>query len=103
MTHVVNFDMPRDVENYIHRIGRTGRAGRSGTHTTLTHTHTHSPLTPSDLRVGVAITFWNKSYDVACAPALAKIAAEAGQEVPAWLTAWAGKANQHKKDKNWSY
>ncbi|MBW7931181.1 MAG: DEAD/DEAH box helicase [Gammaproteobacteria bacterium] len=28
--HVVNFDMPHDVESYVHRIGRTGRAGRSG-------------------------------------------------------------------------
>ncbi len=27
---VVNFDIPNDVENYVHRIGRTGRAGRSG-------------------------------------------------------------------------
>lgn len=28
---VVNFDMPGDMENYVHRIGRTGRAGKSGT------------------------------------------------------------------------
>ena len=28
--HVVNFDMPNDVEAYVHRIGRTGRAGRAG-------------------------------------------------------------------------
>src|SRR5699024_9096373 len=28
---VVNFDVPREVEAYVHRIGRTGRAGRSGT------------------------------------------------------------------------
>ncbi|CAG0943495.1 ATP-dependent RNA helicase DDX31/DBP7 [Gammaproteobacteria bacterium] len=28
--HVVNFDLPYDVESYVHRIGRTGRAGRSG-------------------------------------------------------------------------
>ncbi len=30
ISHVVNFDMPNDVEAYVHRIGRTGRAGRSG-------------------------------------------------------------------------
>lgn len=27
VTHVFNYDMPHDVESYIHRIGRTGRAG----------------------------------------------------------------------------
>jgi ATP-dependent RNA helicase DeaD len=30
ITHVVNYDIPHDVEAYVHRIGRTGRAGRSG-------------------------------------------------------------------------
>lgn len=30
MTHVFNYDMPFDAENYIHRIGRTGRAGQTG-------------------------------------------------------------------------
>jgi ATP-dependent RNA helicase DeaD len=30
ITHVVNYDIPYDVEGYIHRIGRTGRAGRAG-------------------------------------------------------------------------
>ncbi len=30
VSHVVNFDIPNDIEGYIHRIGRTGRAGRSG-------------------------------------------------------------------------
>jgi ATP-dependent RNA helicase DeaD len=28
--HVINYDVPHDVEAYVHRIGRTGRAGRSG-------------------------------------------------------------------------
>ena len=30
ISHVVNYDIPTDVEAYIHRIGRTGRAGKSG-------------------------------------------------------------------------
>lgn len=30
VTHVVNFDMPEDASNYIHRIGRTGRAEKEG-------------------------------------------------------------------------
>lgn len=31
LSHVVNFDLPRDPEDYVHRIGRTGRAGAKGT------------------------------------------------------------------------
>lgn len=27
VTHVYNFDFPRNIEEYVHRIGRTGRAG----------------------------------------------------------------------------
>ncbi|MGI0542485.1 DEAD/DEAH box helicase [Corynebacterium aquatimens] len=30
ISHVLNYDIPRDTESYVHRIGRTGRAGRSG-------------------------------------------------------------------------
>lgn len=30
VTHVFNFDLPDDAEDYVHRIGRTGRVGRSG-------------------------------------------------------------------------
>ncbi|MBN4067363.1 DEAD/DEAH box helicase [Simkania negevensis] len=30
VTHVINFDLPRNPEDYIHRIGRTGRAGEKG-------------------------------------------------------------------------
>jgi ATP-dependent RNA helicase RhlB len=31
VTHVVNYDLPQDAENYVHRVGRTARAGASGT------------------------------------------------------------------------
>lgn len=30
VSHVINFDLPQDVEDYVHRIGRTGRAGAAG-------------------------------------------------------------------------
>ncbi len=30
VSHVVNFDLPSEIENYVHRIGRTGRAGAEG-------------------------------------------------------------------------
>lgn len=30
ISHVFNFDLPEEIETYIHRIGRTGRAGRAG-------------------------------------------------------------------------
>jgi len=75
VTHVVNFDMARDVEGYVHRIGRTGRAGATGT----------------------SITFWNPDYDAECAPALAKIALDAKQEVPPFLEKAAAKHGQGKK------
>jgi superfamily II DNA/RNA helicase len=80
VTHVLNFDMARDVESYIHRIGRTGRAGSSG----------------------VSITFFNPAYDTECAPALMKIAREAGQTVPEFLEKAAEKGKT-MKNKQWKY
>ncbi len=35
ITHVVNFDLPTNVEDYVHRIGRTGRAGKKGSSITF--------------------------------------------------------------------
>ncbi|MFO1320586.1 MAG: DEAD/DEAH box helicase [Burkholderiales bacterium] len=35
ITHVINYGLPINVEDYVHRIGRTGRAGRSGLAVTL--------------------------------------------------------------------
>lgn len=35
ISHVINFDLPDDVEIYVHRIGRTGRAGKTGIAITL--------------------------------------------------------------------
>ncbi len=37
LTHVINYDLPDSVENYVHRIGRTGRAGKEGTALSIVH------------------------------------------------------------------
>jgi ATP-dependent RNA helicase DeaD len=43
VSHVINFDIPEDPEQYVHRIGRTARAGRSGDAITL--------VTPREMRL----------------------------------------------------
>lgn len=61
--HVINYDMPDDVENYVHRIGRTGRSGKRG----------------------IATTFINKSNDESVLLDLKHLLMEAKQNVPAFL------------------
>ena len=39
VSHVINFDMPRKADVYVHRIGRTGRAGAKGTAISLIEAH----------------------------------------------------------------
>ena len=39
LTHVINFGLPDDIENYTHRSGRTGRAGKKGTSISIVHSH----------------------------------------------------------------
>merc|ERR1712139_513223 len=62
--HVINFDMPKEIENYVHRIGRTGRCGRTG----------------------VATTFVNKNQDETILLDLKALLIEAGQNVPPFLS-----------------
>jgi len=44
VTHIFNYDIPHDVESYIHRIGRTGRAGKSGLAITFVSAHDRNYL-----------------------------------------------------------
>lgn len=44
LTHVINYDLPDQVESYIHRIGRTGRAGKTGTAISLIHPYDRRKL-----------------------------------------------------------
>ena len=44
VTHVVNYDIPRTTEDYIHRIGRTGRAGHTGEAVTFVNARQYDQL-----------------------------------------------------------
>lgn len=44
VSHIFNYDIPQDVESYIHRIGRTGRAGQSGVAYTFVTQKDHGTL-----------------------------------------------------------
>ncbi|WP_312663963.1 helicase-related protein, partial [Pantoea sp. CTOTU49201] len=41
ISHVINYDLPRTADTYLHRIGRTARAGRKGTAISLVEAHDH--------------------------------------------------------------
>ncbi len=44
LTHVINYGMPDDIENYTHRSGRTGRAGKKGTSICIIHVRERSKI-----------------------------------------------------------
>ncbi|TWW64265.1 putative ATP-dependent RNA helicase DDX4 [Takifugu flavidus] len=80
--HVINFDLPNNISDYVHRIGRTGRCGN----------------------IGRAVSFYDPDTDSPLAHSLVTILAKAQQEVPSWLEESAfsspsiGKFNPPRKD-----
>lgn len=55
ITHVFNYDLPRDSESYIHRIGRTGRAGHNGAAITLITAGDRSDFAAIEKNLGLNI------------------------------------------------
>jgi ATP-dependent RNA helicase RhlE len=56
MTRVVNYDLPYDSDDYIHRIGRTGRAGASGEAISFVSNDNFKNLCAIESRLGHIIT-----------------------------------------------
>lgn len=56
VTHVYNYDIPEDVESYVHRIGRTGRAGSTGLSVTFFTTDDKSMLHDIEKSLNIKIT-----------------------------------------------
>lgn len=52
LTHVINYGMPDDIENYIHRSGRTGRAGKKGTSIAIVHTREKGKIKQVERQLG---------------------------------------------------
>ncbi|MEQ4485476.1 DEAD/DEAH box helicase [Cohnella silvisoli] len=61
VTHVFNYDVPQDVESYIHRIGRTGRAGESGLAITLISPKDRREL--ADIENGIQMAMERRSEE----------------------------------------
>jgi len=71
--HVVNYDLPHDIKDYVHRIGRTGRCGAEG----------------------LATAFFNeKNKNIA--RDLVQLLEESGQEVDTWLYQYASPSGYNK-------
>ena len=75
--HVVNFDLPSDIEEYVHRIGRTGRVGN----------------------LGLATSFCNDRNRNVCKDLLTLLA-ETKQEIPSWLESMAYEVKQQARAKS---
>lgn len=75
--HVINFDLPSDVEEYVHRIGRTGRVGN----------------------LGLATSFFNdKNRNMALD--LVELITETKQELPDWLSALGKEVSMEQRSSN---
>jgi len=88
VTHVINMEMPKDIDEYVHRIGRTGRCGNKG----------------------MATSFFDEERDSEMAPHLVKILSNAKQTVPDFLQEMAadgpsatagGAADEDDDDDGW--
>jgi len=52
LTHVINYGLPDDIENYTHRSGRTGRAGKKGTSLSIVHTREKHKIRNIEKEIG---------------------------------------------------
>lgn len=55
ISYVINYDMPDDIDTYIHRIGRTGRAGREGTAVSFVTSEEEHLVREFEMRTGMEI------------------------------------------------
>ncbi|KAJ3417300.1 DEAD-box ATP-dependent RNA helicase [Chytridiales sp. JEL 0842] len=74
--HVINYDMPKSIEDYVHRIGRTGRAGNPG----------------------FASSFYDPDHDAEIASDLVKVLKQTGTEIPEFLAEYNQEDDEAEKE-----
>ena len=60
--HVINFDLPQDIEEYVHRIGRTGRIGNKGKATSFFQPGKDERLARSLVKILSEVTLYYYCY-----------------------------------------
>jgi len=65
ISHVVNYDLPRAPEDFIHRVGRTGRAGARGTASTFGTRLERSTVADIEGKLGIRLTRYSETGNVA--------------------------------------
>jgi ATP-dependent RNA helicase DDX3X len=78
IAHVINYDMPTDIDDYVHRIGRTGRAGKAG----------------------LATAFISEE-NVNIIPKLLEILKESDQDIPKWLESMKNLSKNNNYNNNY--
>ncbi|KAF9435189.1 hypothetical protein BGZ76_006728 [Entomortierella beljakovae] len=74
--HVINYDLSEEIDDYIHRIGRTARAGNPG----------------------LSTTFYNEERNYKIAPQLTQLLVECQQEIPDFLSEFTDCKNMDEED-----
>jgi ATP-dependent RNA helicase RhlE len=80
VSHVINYDLPVDAENYVHRIGRTGRAGADGVALSFCDTGERSHLHAIQRLTKQTLSIEKQPDHLPAAPAIAAQPAASRQE-----------------------
>ena len=76
LTHVINYGLPDDVENYTHRSGRTGRAGKRGTSLSIIHLREKGKVRVIEKVIGIEAHVMMEMAERQILPAVAKYAGD---------------------------
>jgi ATP-dependent RNA helicase RhlB len=99
ITHVINYNLPEDPEDYVHRIGRTGRAGSEGTSITLACENDSFMLPNIEALLGVNFHCENPPEELgADIPALPPMSAAERASIPKRNTRGNGRSNDRQNN-----